>query len=189
MKRSTFFKVLFVAALVVSAVLLNVQFRVGPDKLHARYGEVRNARFLQDVCRDWDANAHLMEGFAFYKRDFRDTLMDKYEDYYAMRLQITLQNDNDFDILALGLEIPRGNGTDAVHVSRLPEKTVRVPAHTDGSVSLWIPVITESVDNTELVALMRKKFYVKVVYADASSGVTSLNGADPALLKKEWVRK
>ena len=162
MKKQTIFKIVFCVLLVAALVYGAVDLHLGRNRLHATFAAVRNADFAIDAAGDT-----------------RET--------YAERLKITLVNDNDYDVIVLGLRVEKGDESD-FRIERTPEQAVTIPAHTSEAQNVWFRIVSFGPENEEVLGALRKDFSVRIVYADASSGVTSLDTADPDALRTEWVR-
>ena len=163
MKKQTLFKIGFCVLLVAALAYGATNLHLGRNSLHASFVEIRNGSFSVD----------LPEG------DLRE--------YYAQRLKITLVNDNDYDVVVLGLRVEKGDESD-FQLERSPEQTVTIPAHTSVPQSVWFRIVSFGPENEEVLETLRRDFSVRVVYADAAAGIDALDAADTADLKTEWVR-
>ena len=84
----------------------------------------------------------------------------------------------------LGLRVEKGDERD-FRIERTPEQAVTIPAHTTEPQNVWFRIVSYDTDNDAVLAALRKEYAIRIVYADAASGVTSPD-ADAA--RAEWVR-
>ena len=89
----------------------------------------------------------------------------------------------------LGIRVREGKESEhLLYLSRTPEVTVTIPAGTTEPKQIWFYMLGDDFEDEELLSLLRREFSVKLLYADASSGITRLEDADDSVLHAEWVR-
>lgn len=160
MKKQTIFKIAFCVLLVAALVYGALDLRPGRNTLHATFAAVRNGDFTAEAPQG------------------------ETRELYMQRLKITLVNDNDYDVTVLGLRVERGDERD-FRVERTPEQAVTIPAHTSEPQNVWFHIVSYDSDNDAVLAALRKEYAIRLVYADAASGVTS---PDAEAVRTEWVR-
>ena len=162
MKGKTVFKIAFCVLLAAALAWGAVDLHWGRNHLNATFAEIRNGSFEYQSRTD-------------------------IEEYYPQRLKITVVNENDFDVTVVGLRVEKGDESRFL-LYRTPEKAVTVPAHTTEPQSVWFRVVSFGPENEQVLDSLRDNFSVRLIYADASTGITAMDGADAELLQTEWIR-
>ena len=189
MKWTTVVKIAFCVLLCAVLACAGFGVRFGSNRLHAQTSRVRNADFFNVLCADFEHNTDLIRGFAMTSEEFEAKFLSDFSEYYGMRLQITAQNRTNRDVTVLGIEVnERDEQAHVLYLSRTPETTVTIPAGTTEPKNIWFDLVVESLGNEDVLSVLRKDFNMKLLYVDASSGVTSLADADKSQLHAEWIR-
>lgn len=162
MKKKTVVKIAFCVLLAAALAYGALDLHWGRRCLHASFDTIRNGDFTIETAGDT-----------------RET--------YPLRLKITLVNDNDYDVTVLGLRVEKGDESD-FRIDRTPERIVTIPAHTTEPQNVWFHIVSFGPENEEILQTLRRDFSIRIVYADAASGIVSLSAADDDALRTEWVR-
>ena len=162
MKGKTIFKIAFCVLLVAALVYGAVDLHWGSNRLHASFAEIHNGKF--------DVQMHA-----------------QIEEYYPQRLKVTLVNENDFDVTVLGLRVEKGDES-RFQLYRTPERVVTIPAHTTQTQNIWFRIVSYGPENEQVLEQLQNAFSVRILYVDASTGITALSAADPQVLQSEWIR-